>query len=110
VDDTVEGFIRAATAEHVEGCTFNLGTGSEISVEELAKKIVQKIDARVKIDVDPERMRPEKSEVLRLLSDNSLARERLNWSPVVSLEEGLDRTIAWIRSHLDRYRIGIYER
>jgi dTDP-glucose 4,6-dehydratase len=55
-------------------------------------------------------MRPEKSEVLRLLSDNSLARQRLSWSPAFSLDDGLDRTIAWIKNNLDRYRIGIYER
>jgi len=46
--------------------------------------------------VTPERLRPGKSEVLRLISDNRLARERLGWSPQVGLDDGLDRTIAWI--------------
>jgi len=62
------------------------------------------------IHQDPERMRPAKSEVMRLLSDNSKAREQLGWRPTVSLEEGLERTIAWISDHLDHYRIGTYER
>ncbi len=55
-------------------------------------------------------MRPQKSEVMRLLSDNRKAREHLGWTPQIDLETGLERTIAWISDHLDRYRIGIYER
>jgi dTDP-glucose 4,6-dehydratase len=110
VDDTVQGFICAAEAEDVEGLTCNLGTGTAISVGTLAETILQKIGTPANIEIDPERMRPEKSEVLRLLSDNSLARDRLSWSPAVSLDEGLDRTIAWIKGNLNRYRIGTYER
>lgn len=110
VDDTVDGFIFAAAADDVQGLTFNLGTGSEISIGRLAEKIIQKAGSQAKIEIDPERLRPEKSEVLRLLSDPSLARERLNWSPSVSMDDGLDRTIEWIKRNLDHYRIGIYER
>ena len=55
------------------------------------------------------RLRPDKSEVGRLLSDNSLAQLKLHWVPTVSLDEGLNRTIAWIHEHLDHYRIGSYE-
>jgi dTDP-glucose 4,6-dehydratase len=71
-------------------------------------KILNKPD--LPIVQDPARIRPEKSEVLRLLSDNTKAREVLGWSPTVDLEQGLERTIAWISDHLDRYRIGTYER
>jgi dTDP-glucose 4,6-dehydratase len=110
VEDTVHGFLCAADAEDVEGLTFNLGTGAAISIASLAEKILQKTDTRATIEIDQERMRPQKSEVMRLLSDNSLARERLHWSPAVSLDEGLDRTIEWIKGNLDRYRIGTYER
>jgi dTDP-glucose 4,6-dehydratase len=63
----------------------------------------------VSVELDPKRLRPAKSEVMRLLSDNSLARQRLQWEPAVSLDEGLDRTIAWIRDNLGRYRVGVYE-
>jgi len=52
---------------------------------------------------------PRKSEVMRLVSDNTRAREVLGWTPLVPLAEGLDRTIDWIREHLDHYRIGQYE-
>jgi dTDP-glucose 4,6-dehydratase len=58
----------------------------------------------------PDRLRPEKSEVMRLLSDNTKAKQALGWTPTIDLEEGLTRTIAWISDHLDRYRIGTYER
>jgi dTDP-glucose 4,6-dehydratase len=47
--------------------------------------------------------------VLRLLSDNSLAARRLNWQPAFTLDQGLEMTIAWIRDHLDLYRVGTYE-
>lgn len=109
VDDTVNGFLRAAMAKDVDGCTFNLGTGDAISIGDLSEKIIQKVGTQVKVEVDAARLRPQKSEVKRLLSDNSLARERLDWNPGVSLDAGLDRTIAWIRENLDHYRVGVYE-
>jgi dTDP-glucose 4,6-dehydratase len=109
VDDTINGFLCAATAATVEGSTFNLGTGTDITIGKLAEKIVHRVGTQAKIEVDPQRLRPEKSEVLRLLSHNALARERIGWSPTVSLDEGLDKTINWIKAHLDHYRVGIYE-
>lgn len=109
VDDTVQGFLCAATADKVEGCTFNLGTGEEIRIGELARKILQKTGAASRVEVDAARLRPAKSEVMRLLSNNSLAREYLDWAPAVGLDEGLDRTIAWIAKHLGEYRVGVYE-
>jgi dTDP-glucose 4,6-dehydratase len=109
VDDTVNGFICASAADAVEGGTFNLGTGTETMIGDLAEKIICKVGTQAKVEIDPQRFRPEKSEVLRLLSDNSLAHEQIGWSPSVSLDEGLDKTIDWIKANLDHYRIGIYE-
>jgi NAD dependent epimerase/dehydratase len=109
VDDTVNGFLCAALAKDVNGCTFNLGTGDAISIGDLTDRIIQKVGAHVKVEVDASRLRPQKSEVKRLLSDNSLARERLDWSPTVSLDDGLEKTISWIRENLSHYRVGIYE-
>ena len=109
VSDTVHGFLRAAEAENVEGRVFNLGTGQEVSIGELAKKVIRMVGKPVKIVVDGERLRPETSEVFRLLSDNSLAGECLGWRPEVSLDQGLEQTIAWIQDHLDLYRVGTYE-
>ena len=109
VSDTVQGFIKAAEAQGVDGQVFNLGTGAEISIGDLAQKIIRMLDRPVQIELDSERLRPEPSEVLRLLSDNSLARERLGWQPAYTLDQGLEQTIAWIRSHLDLYNVGTYE-
>lgn len=109
VDDTVNGFLCAACANGVDGCTFNLGTGEAISIGDLSEKIIRKVGTHVKIEVDASRLRPQKSEVNRLLSDNSLARERLDWSPFVSLDDGLDRTVSWIGNNLNLYRVGVYE-
>ena len=110
LSDTVDGFIKAAQAENTVGQTFNLGYGAEITIGELANLIIELIDKPVRIVVDKERLRPEKSEVMRLLSDNSKAREILGWQPQVGIREGLQKTIEWVREHLDLYRVGEYER
>ena len=109
VDDTVSGFLAAAQAEGVEGEVFNLGTGVDIRISDLAKAIIKKIGNPIKIMVELQRLRPEKSEVMRLISDNEAARTRLGWQPEVSLDQGLDKTIEWIKGHLDFYQIGKYE-
>lgn len=109
VDDTVNGFIKAAEVAGVQGQTFNLGTGQEIRVGELARRIMQMVGNPLEVSQDATRLRPTKSEVLRLISDNSLARSMLGWSPRVTLDEGLARTIEWIRAHLDMFKVGKYE-
>jgi NAD dependent epimerase/dehydratase len=110
VSDTVNGFLCAAESPaEANGGTFNLGTGVEVRIGDLAGKIIRLVDRPVRLSLDPARLRPEKSEVGRLLSDNSQARQTLGWSPSVSLDEGLSRTIEWIRLHLDHYRVGTYE-
>ena len=109
VDDTASGFLCAATAKAVEGHTFNLGTGEEISIGDLAEKIILKVGSHAKVTIDPIRLRPQESEVMRLVSDNTQARHWLSWTPRVGLEEGLDRTIMWIKENLDRYQVGVYE-
>jgi len=109
VQDTVRGFILAAETPQVEGETFNLGSGNEISIGDLATRIIDIIGEPKKIEVDTSRLRPKKSEVERLLSDHSLASEVLHWNPQVDLTEGLQRTIKWIQSNLDLYRPNIYQ-
>ena len=109
VSDTVAGFLKAAEVTGLEGETFNLGTGSEVTVGDLAGEIIALVGRPVEIVVDSTRLRPEKSEVQRLLSDNRLAKERLGWQPVVNLTEGLRRTIAWVAANLDRYQPTQYQ-
>ena len=109
VTDTVEGFIKVSAADDVEGKTYNLGAGSDISIGELAETIIELIGRSVKIKVDEARLRPEGSEVQRLLADNTLAKKDLGWEPRVSLDEGLRRTIEWISENLDLYKPGRYQ-
>jgi len=98
VADTVTGFIAAAKAEDKAlGMEINLGTGRDVSIEEIAKMIRDAIDPGIPIESDSARLRPEASEVLRLQSDNRLARDLLGWSPQISLEEGITQTIRWMR-------------
>jgi dTDP-glucose 4,6-dehydratase len=98
-----------AQASGIEGKTFNLGSGSEISIAELAQRIIRLLGRDVEVVAEDDRMRPDGSEVLRLLSDSSLARERLGWEAKVSLEDGLRRTIAWISDNLHHYELGTYQ-
>jgi len=110
LDDTVAAFIKAAETPGIDGETFNLGSGHEVSIRELSEEIVELTGSRARVVVDEERLRPEKSEVFRLLADNSKARRVLGWAPQVELREGLTRTIAWVRAHMDFYHTGRYER
>ena len=110
LDDTVAAFIKAAETPGIDGETFNLGSGHEVSIRELSDEIVALTGSRARVVVDEERLRPEKSEVVRLLADNSKARRVLGWAPQVELREGLTRTIAWVRAHMDFYHTGRYER
>lgn len=109
ISDTVEGFLRAAEANGVAGETFNLGTGSEIQIGDLTDEIISLIGKTIEVVVDPERLRPEKSEVQRLLSDNSLAKAKLRWEPKITLREGLIQTIAWIKEHRHLYHPDLYQ-
>jgi dTDP-glucose 4,6-dehydratase len=109
VTDTVAGFLAAAASDGVLGREINLGSNDEISIGDLAAKIVGIIGRSLPIVSSDNRKRPEKSEVGRLHSDNRLARELLGWSPQVSLDDGLSRTIRWIEQNLGRYRVGAYQ-
>jgi dTDP-glucose 4,6-dehydratase len=109
VQDTVNGFLLASHAPDVDGKTLNLGTGYEIRIGDLVEKIVARVNRPVQIQTDEERLRPEASEVYRLISDNSQARAALGWQPETDLDSGLEQTIQWIGQHLDLYRIGVYE-
>ena len=107
--DTVNGFLKAAEADNVEGQTYNLGTGTEVTIGELAEKIIGMVGRQIRIETDTQRLRPGKSEVMRLLSNNQLAREKLGWQPEYSLDDGLRLTVEWIEKHLSYYRVGVYE-
>jgi NAD dependent epimerase/dehydratase len=109
VEDTVSGFLAAALCRDVCGKTYNLGTGREICIGDLADLIIDKIGKTVKIKIDQERLRPNKSEVMELISDFAQARADLNWQPLITLDQGLDETIKSISHHLDLYLPAKYQ-
>jgi len=108
VSNTVDGFLLAASESAALGQTINLGSGREISVGDLANLIIKMIGKPINIEIKDERLRPQGSEVERLLSENSLAQELLGWKPEVDLEEGLSRTIDWIKENLELFRGNVY--
>jgi NAD dependent epimerase/dehydratase len=110
VSDIVEGFCKGADSEKAIGEIINLGSNREISIGDLANTIARLMNVTMAIESAEERQRPEHSEVERLLSDNTRARELLGWSPSVTLEEGLRKTIEWFQTgdHLTMYKSGIY--
>jgi dTDP-glucose 4,6-dehydratase len=103
VADTVEGFIKAAVTPGVEGKEFNLGANEEISIGDLIARVGVLMGRQLKPLVNQERLRPKGSEVTRLRSDNSKARQQLDWQPHVSLDEGLKQVATWIGAHPELY-------
>ena len=110
VDDTVEGFIKAAISDEAIGRTVHLGTGRDISIGDLVRLAIATLQVDAEVVSEDERMRPEKSEVGELLSDPSLAAEVLHWKPMVSLEEGIAMTAKWLTENLARYSVDRYSR
>lgn len=108
VEDTVRGLLAVGQCDAAIGRTINLGTGSGISIGDLARRIIALAGGAKEIKSDPARFRPKESEVARLICDASLARELTGWQPETSLDDGLRRTIEWITRHLAEYRIGAY--
>jgi len=108
VTDTAEGFLCGATADGVEGRVINLGVGKGITIGELAQKTVELCGSDARIETDQQRLRPEKSEVLALISDNRAAAEQIGWQPQVSLDEGLRQTIEFVRGHPELFAADKY--
>ena len=108
IDDMVNAFIQIAECKKAVGEAINIGSGFEISIGDLVKKIIQIIGKNAKIISESTRVRPAKSEVERLVADTSKARRLLQWDPTISLEEGLQRTIEQIKKEKERYKTKIY--
>ena len=109
VSDTVNGFIKIAESKKSIGQVINIGLGKDISIGELIKMIISIMDKEVKIISTEKRKRPKKSEVMRLLCDNRKAKKIVNWTPKVSLKEGLNMTIEWIKNNADYYHPDKYQ-
>jgi NAD dependent epimerase/dehydratase len=108
VKDTVRGFTRIAGSAKTIGREINIASQREISIGQLAQALIDEINPAARILCDEERLRPEKSEVNRLLGSNQLIRELTAWEPMYSLQEGLRETIEFLKENLGRYKAGIY--
>lgn len=108
VKDTANGFITIAKSLNTIGEEINIATQNEISIGELAEEMINQINPNAKILTDEERLRPEKSEVNRLLGSNKKIKELTDWEPEYTLKEGLAETIAFLKENLDSYKPDIY--
>lgn len=108
VKDTAAGFIAIAESDKTIGQEINIATQQEISIGALAKEIISQINPEARIVCDEQRLRPEKSEVNRLLGSNKKIKELTDWKQSYTFEEGIAETIAWIREHMEAYKTDIY--
>lgn len=109
VADTVAGTLRIAETESAIGEVINLGSGHEISVGDIAQVVFRAIGGEFRIETDPARLRPEKSEVFRLIADCGKAERLLGWRPTVAVDEGIARTVAWARANPVLLRVEHYQ-
>jgi len=108
VTDTVAGFLAAASTDGLEGETIQLGTGRTESIADVFAAACKVCGVNAEVEVDTQRVRPERSEVMVLQSDPSLARARLGWEARVTLEDGLASTAAWVKDNLSLFSIDRY--
>ena len=108
VKDTAAGFMAIAACDKAVGEEINIATGREISIGDLANELIRQINPAAKIVTEEERLRPEKSEVNRLLGDATKLKKLTNWQPAFTFEEGLAETIAFLKANLDQYKPDIY--
>ena len=108
VKDTASGFIAIAESDKTIGEEINIATQQEISIGDLAQEIISQINPKAKIICDEQRLRPEKSEVNRLLGSNEKIKKLTDWKQQYTFEQGIAETIEWIRAHMEVYKTDIY--
>lgn len=108
VKDTVRGFISIYESDKTIGEEINIASQKEISIGQVAQELIKQINPKAKIICDAKRLRPENSEVNRLLGCNDKILRLTDWKPQISLEEGLSNTIEFLRNYIDKYKVDIY--
>lgn len=108
VKDTAAGFIAIAESDKTIGEEINIASQKEISIGELATEIINQINPSAQIVCEEQRLRPEKSEVNRLLGNNKKLKQLTNWEPHYSLQQGIEETIVWLKDNVERYKTDIY--
>ncbi len=108
VKDTAAGFIAIAESDRTVGEEINIATQQEISIGDLAKEIISQINPKAEIICDEQRLRPEKSEVNRLLGSNEKIKRLTDWKQQYTFAEGISETIDWMRHNMNAYKTDIY--
>jgi len=108
VTDTADAFVRALQTDGIDGETIHFGQGSAVSIGTLAQLCLRIAGSSASIQCDAARIRPDKSEVGLLLCNPQKAKEKLGWTPQVSLENGLERTAEYVRKNLSLYKTDLY--
>ena len=108
VQDTAQGFIAFAENEKTTGEVVNLGSGFEVSINQIVELVSDCLGKRIEIIKEKERIRPKKSEVERLFSDSGKAKSLFGWDPKTDLKVGMKKTINWIEENMEKYKEGIY--
>ena len=106
--DTANGFIKIYESNKTIGEEINIATQHEVSIGQLAEELIRQINPQATIVCDEERLRPEKSEVNRLLGCNEKILRLTDWKPKYTFEQGLAETIEFFKSNLDKYKVDIY--
>ena len=108
VKDTANGFVEIAKSDKVIGEEINIATEDEISIGELAQEMINQINPKAVIITDEVRIRPEKSEVERLLGSNQKIKSLTSWQPQYDLKDGIAETVEWLKNNLQHYKTDIY--
>ncbi|MBQ7816849.1 MAG: SDR family oxidoreductase [Oscillospiraceae bacterium] len=108
VKDTANGFVTIAKHDNTIGRELNIATEKEISIGDLANEMIRQINPNARIICEEQRLRPEKSEVNRLLGTAKELNKLTGWKPNYTFEQGIAETIEWMRANLDRYKPEIY--
>lgn len=108
VQDTVRAFLAIAATDRTIGEELNIATGQDVSMETIAREIMTQIGCDAELVTDPQRVRPDKSEVLQLCGANQKIREQTGWVSQYDLRAGLQATIAWFRDNMHRQKPEIY--
>lgn len=108
VKDTARGFVEIMKATQTIGEEINIATQKEISIKQLAEELIWQINPKASILCDEQRLRPQKSEVERLLGSNEKILRLTSWKPQYTFEEGIAETISFLRDNMERYKVDIY--
>jgi dTDP-glucose 4,6-dehydratase len=108
VKDTVSGFVAIAGCAAALGRVVNIGRGEDLTIGELVERIGRRLGRAIAVETEPARLRPEASEVGRLLAGTRLAQDLFGWAPQYTLDRALDETIAWVRENRALFRVDEY--